>query len=464
MARLPARLAALACVLLAVFYLRTQDRVEYYGGCPYDAAYYHQQARLVSLDRRMSNWEPFGYRLGAPWVVGRFYPPAAEWLSESAPGLKRTLAAIGPAAGADLDAKDLLDGFTWLSALSGIACVALLVAVLRQYGAHPAVAWWMATLFVANPYSPFRFGLFYPAMTDNLAMVAMLLVLYGYARWPELRPVPAAFLGLAVFVGGLVREVILLLPLVFAWSLLWRRFFPGRGETPRWRTLITATLLVTTGLLALWCTRRWVDPVLPEQLERRYHPVQHAQQILQHNLSLPSIPLVAGFLAIGPLFLVLPFALFRRRMRALLGMHREILLLLPAMVGLAVVGGLHTDRIMYWSLPIMMIPLAWVLQEGLGLPGDKRARWILLALLVLAQALAYRAFLPIPQAYDNTLLFPGTPEHLILSAYGPGTTWGQVTAAAMERPARFVLLWQYIPLAVATFAAQFLFRSPDWRR
>lgn len=427
MQRLPNLLALFVCVALAVSYTTTQERTEYREGRPYDGETYWYQAQLVAADHPIRNWKPFCYRLGAPYVVGKLAKAAPEPPAE------------GPKPSWDL--RDPLDGFTLLGWVCAVLSAVLLYNILRRYGLGQTLCLGLVALYIAHPIGPFRFSPFFPAFSDPLAFVFFFGLFLTYKLDPKLSAGTTAVLCALGFVGAFVRETVLLVPLTFLGVHGWNAL-RGRTGCFTQRTLFHL-LPIASIAIALFFTRLLVDEAMGE-----YTTLGHAQKIWNRNAQFPEILLLALFTALGPFVFWLLASLCRAPARGFLAQHPEIPIYLVGMLALAVTGGNHTDRFVYWMLVAVLPWFGFLLQERVAWPRTREVRWAFFGLLLVAQGLTYRIFHALPTQDLDSLNFPGEPGWYLLAPYGEGVTFGQTLAAFMTRENRLPLLGQFALLGL----------------
>ncbi len=432
--------AALVCVALIFFYARTQERTQDRKGYPSDGASYFAQSKLVEAERPIKNWAPFVYRMGAPYMVGRWYPVATKWMHENAPGVIPKLQAVGPIAAQTLEPDDMLAGYTWLGFLSGWMTVLLLYGIFRRYGLSRPIAMVLLAVYIANPNSPFRFSPFFPAFSDPFAFV-FFFALYWIYKWREnLGPARTLLLCLVGFTGAFVREIVVVVPLAFLGAFFLRFLLTAKAERPRALGFVWYLLPVVVTSMGVYITRQIVEP-LP--VPRPYSLWGHAKMIWEVNLKQPEVILLCLFTSLGLFTTWVLAGLTTSPLRAFLRRNLELVVFLPGMLVLALIGGFHTDRFVFWALPMMLVLAGFLLQEGLALPKSVPLKVVFLGILLVAQILIYRAWLPIPDLEFKYFLRPGEAEHHVLAPYGENANYGQMVSAAMGRGPRLTLLTQF---------------------
>ncbi|MEZ6019057.1 MAG: hypothetical protein R3F17_02860 [Planctomycetota bacterium] len=445
-------LAFLLCAATFFGYSRTQERTPYQDGHPYDSAAYWHQAMLVAHGRPVYNWAPFVFRVGAPYAVGAWYPAAVRGIEALAPALLRLGARFGPKAAGHPKPDDLLDGYTWLNWFCTLAHLALLYFLMRGYGLRPAITWVLLSVYLANPNSPLRFSLYMPGFVDPAKFVFFFALWLGYQRLREPGPAGTALLCALAFFGALVRETVLLVPLAFLGVEVLRTL---RERRLHLRRFAPHALILGYGVLGIVLAHHLVEALPVPDPKKAYHTLSHARQNFLRNWGQPEIYPLCYLTALGPLFLWMLMGLTTRPLRALLGRHLELPLFCVGFALLAPFAGNHTDRFIFWMLPACLVLVGYMAQGALALPAPGPRRVVFVALLIATQILAYRALVPIPAADFEYFSLPGKPSHLWLAPYGEGTNQGQMTAAFMQRGARYWLLGQFALLGLVLGALRY---------
>ncbi len=410
------------CVVLAFTYASTQDRIEYEGGHPYDSAVYFQMANQVAAGEGLATFRPFVHRLAVPFLVGKLYP------------------------------EDVLHGFDVVGVAFGILLILFLFLFLLAYGLSRAMALWMVVLYIANPYSPFRYVLFNPANVEPAAFAFILASYWVFKKNPTLTTGSTAALIVLGCLGALVREVVLVVPLTFMGAHVVRIILRKDARLLSQQTLCLVSILLCT-IGALVATRFMVA-----EATGPYGTFSQMRAALDRNWQFPEILVLCVFTAIGPLVFVIAASLGNRSLWKFLGANIELPIFLFGMALLSMVAGNHTDRFVFWLLPGLLPLLGHALdQDWARLPSKKAKVWFY-APIVVAQLLAYRAFVSFPPTDHETLSHPGEASLPLFLNYGEGVNLGQVTVAFMTRANRIPLLIEFAVLAVYLLAVLLYFR------
>lgn len=411
------------CVVLALTYTFTQERIEYEQGRPYDSAVYYQMANQVADGEPIATFKPFVYRLAVPFLVGKFFP------------------------------EDVMHGYDVVGLVFGVLLVLCLFLLLRAYGLSRSMAGWLLALYIANPYSPFRYVPFLPVNVEPATFAFLLASFWVFKANPVLNAKTTALLVVLGCLGALVREVVLVVPLTFLGAHILRCMTSGEARLASKQTVYRVVILSCT-IASLVATRYLVADAMGG-----YETISHMQASFARNRQFPEIILLCALTAIGPLLFVLLGSMGNRSLWRFLGKNLELPIFLVGMAFLSATAGNHTDRFVFWLLPGCLPILGWALHEGwLGLQ-TKRAKLLFYGPLLAAQLLVYRAFVSFPKTDHETLSQPGEATLPLFMNYGEGANLGQVTVAFMTRPNRIPLLIEFAILAVYLVAVWLIFKK-----
>ncbi|MGC2063101.1 MAG: hypothetical protein WA610_08985 [Thermodesulfovibrionales bacterium] len=395
--------AALVLLIVAALYTVTQDRVLWYDGHPYDSDEYYRMALQVAAGSTISVGKPFGYRVAAPTIVGRFFP------------------------------DNIMAGFLGLNLFFGLAILVITALLFyRCFRSHWTIVISLA-LLIANPHGPVRFTKFFPVFTDAGALFFIIAILYVGI---SLRPTPWIVVSILGFVGVFFREIVLIAPLSLLFGSLWRVFKDHEGAGVSLR-LVSPVLSAAAGI---GVTHLLVQPL------GEYTFSSHALFSLTRHIQHPSILLAAPLTVYGPVILLL--LIRARQTTAFFTRHPELACYACLIGMLAVFGGTHTDRFFFWAFPALLPAVGVVTEEWIRERGWSIRIAVLLIPLVLAQVLAFRAFHQLPNSNFNSLDNPGRPGLVLFAPYGEGLTLAQMHAAFMSAMQRRIVLIEYGSLLV----------------
>jgi hypothetical protein len=302
---------------------------------------------------------------------------------------------------------------------AGLA-VALFVVWLRLV----VGTWWvravLVVLFVTQWHASARYVFFNPVYVDPWFVVCLLAGLIVVHRLGRERTDPAliAALSAITFAGVLFREAALVLPV----ALLTRDVL-----SPRLRRAALDLLPLAAGLVAVWIAR---SPGWPFGAHQS-HPYEFVDVAVMwlYDKPFPTYVL-AWFIAFGPV-LVLAIIFGRDALR-FLGRYPYMSTVLGAFAVAAWTGGTDTERLLYWSFPVVYAAIGVVIERNRGVLGSVP----LVGLLIVAQAIAQRLFWVTPD-YPTTyrravmVLTPVTSRvhHLnLLSWHSPPAVSGLLLA------------------------------------
>lgn len=403
-----------AAALAAVGHGLIQEPVTLQDGHPYDAEVYYAMAERAAGGGPASAAAPFAYRVALPYLAGTLFP------------------------------RDIDLGFKLLNLLFALLTAAVFLLFLRSFRLKPETSLLLLLCLVCMPQAPFRFAHYLPAYTDPPALFFIMLFLY-LARAPFRLDLPrsVAVAALAV-VGALFREIALCGVLTFAFA----RCAELRGGPPflfvrSWRLagLCLLPAAAAAGTVAL------LHGLIDGAGAYRYSTTMLG--VIGGHVGKPDAFALAWLTAFGAIPLLL--ALAGGPLRSFLAENQFVAVFLSGCALLALFSGYHTDRIVFWSYPAVLLLFGVLLERhpiGTAPAGFKLAIFVP---LFAVQALAWRAWLPIPDDPNGELLDPGMPPIMLFSAFGDATL-GHTYASFLPAPARLVLLGQYLAFGAYLWA------------
>ncbi len=402
----------LAVPALLLFYALTQPRISYGDGHPYDSQSYFHMAQQVADGQPVAELRPFASRVALPWLVGTLFP------------------------------DNLMTGFTVLNLAFAVAGLLLLRLYLKEFLHNEALVLVLLLLFVTNPNSPFRFAHFLPAYTDPPALFFMTLLLLLNRRTSNLNPGMALLLAVTGFAGVLFRELVISAVLVVSFCQCARL----QGSFPFIRLHSMKALgLAGVPILAALAGISMANSVVESTGDYQYH-VQ-ALGVVKQLLQQESIYPLAWFTAFGMIPAIVLLGLNRQLLR-FLAANQDVTLFLGGMAVLAAVAGFHTDRLVFWAYPAVLVVFGKVLASLSWSDSGGLLKVLFFVPLIVAQGLAFRVFFPIPDDVYGALQDPGAAPSLLLAVYGDGANLGQLYASTMFPADRLLLLAQFMVMTL----------------
>ena len=413
-------LLILSIAILIVFYWSTQDAVSLNDGHPYDAQSYHNMAEQVSLGKPISEISPFAYRFALPYIVGKLSP------------------------------GDLDTGFKIVNIAFGLLTIGVLYIYIGRFVTSSTIVLFSILLYVINPNSPFRFSHFISAYTDPPALFFILLLLLLSSVVQRMNFKWLVIVSSVGVVGMLFREIVLCGVLVFSFTQCAKlKLSAPFIEFSKIRTQYLGLLALLPPLVALIMTHSFVDGV------GGYRISNQIIAVLGYLAEEPGGYLLSWLTAFGCVPIVIAL-LCSKSMLKFLDRNQSIVIFFMGSAVLPLVSGFHTDRIVYWSYPAILVLFAYVLENH----PIRYARWPMklgfFAPLVMAQILAFRVWLPIPDDPLGELAYPGLPEYFLFTPFGEATL-GHTYASTMLTATRIEMAAQYLILAIISGITIYLF-------
>lgn len=312
----------------------------------WDSDEYFLMAEQLAAGQTITAAAPYSYRVLTPWIVSQCC------------------------------SANIQIGFLIVNVAAGVATALLLIHWLRQFTSSEAVRLLVVSGFVLHWIGPIRFPFYYPAYVDPVFQLIVIAALIS-GEW--LRQEPSTRNGvlyaLLVVLGTLGREIMLVVPLcALVAAAVERRL---RAPQVAWQGTALAAGVVT--YLAI----RWsVDP-------RPGYSVLTAMaaQLMKKR---PESLLLTWFLTFGPSVAVVVYDW--RSTQAFLRRRLDLGLLLLSCTVLAYFGGTDTERLMFWSAPVVGMLVAQSIERHRRVVSSAAVA----GLLVAGQFLASRILWPIP--------------------------------------------------------------------
>jgi hypothetical protein len=415
-ARIRSAIAFLAiCALAAgvgLLCAAKQELIQFRSGVPYDAYAYTEMAYQAALGLPIKTFSPYVYCVGLPFLVGKLFPHDIANFP-----------------------RDAITGFLTLNLACAVATVPVLGALIRRYVGSYLVLTILLLVWAVHPQGPFRFVAFWPAHTDPPAVLCMAILLLVLARWPGHSLWRTGTLVGVTIVGTLVREIVLLAAAATAVEAFWVARHRGR-----WNAALLAQAIGPT-LASLICVAVVHASV---QALGDYTVLNHAVDVLAFKAAHPALVPLALLMMHGPM-LALLFVDRGAVLREWVRRQPALVAFVAMVVSGSLIGGNHIDRFLFWTHPVMFPMLAMGLVRAFA--GTTRRR-VALMLLLVAQVLAFRIGLQIPNSPRDVLADPGHPARWLLAPYGDGANFAQMSAGFMHADSRLPLLLQHAGVLV----------------
>lgn len=334
-----------------------QKQISHNEGKGFDGVYYYQLATdFVNGDSPTAK-SPFVYRIGTPYVVSVFFP------------------------------NDLMTGFKSVNLVFAVFSIFLLLGFLRLYIDDERIIMLLVALYIIYWQSPLRLSIYYPVHTDPASIAFMLAsliavtnVIRDKARKPNL-----ILLTFLTGIGVFFREICL----VPAMALAFSSFVSFKEQKfalnfPQKKQLIYFIPIIV-GLLGYIATILFANKSDDSTLFGATLGWLYEKSIVMY--------LHALMMAFGPI-LILAIYNIRNGIKFLKS-EPHLLFFLVAMLILGWVGGSDTERLLYWSMPVVYILIGKFFVEKCSL-----LNWQIIALIAITQFISTRAFLFIPD-YPN---------------------------------------------------------------
>jgi len=401
-------LILLLLFILMTFYVSTQNIISINNGIAWDAeVYYSMSSQFVNGETSITGIEPFIYRIGTTYIVAKLFP------------------------------QNLVQGYLFYNLTIGFLTILLFYFFLRLFINHQIILLFFLVAYIINPLGVLRFTLLYPINTDPSAIFLSLLILYISVYFNQLNWIITLLLTLLSLIGVFFREIVFLAPLSAMLSYLISVFF--KKQLLDFSQVIYRTIPVLASMIGFALSHRMVE-VYPSE----YSFYSQAISYIQFNLQNPSQYIAAILMTIGPIIL-LPIVLYRYIS------YKQVTLIIYmfGILVLSFIGGMHIDRFIFWG-EIVYIPLiAIVVYHFHTNTNSIREKFLLFFPVFVAQLLAHRAFVPIPDMQSLNLFGPIITDNIqfiLFTPYGEKISAIYTYASTMSQALRWQIMFQYFIL------------------
>ncbi len=386
-------------VIVSILSYLHQERISHNSGKGWDGVEYYSMAEQFSHGQLPHAGAPFVYRIGTPF-----------------------LASLVPT-------DRLLDAFWFVNLLANAVTVLLLFVFLRMHLSNWRIRVILLALFMLQWHGPVRFVFYYPAYTDPFSFSFLLAALILVTKLKEEFTLTRSLaLGIVIFIGTLFREVVFLVAVTvpFIANPIDARIFQWEGLKDKLKALgIGHFLPLLFGLSGI---------MLTHLIATKTNDYSFARTVYEWAYEKPFLTYVQSWLiAFGPVLAILLYDI--KDCWAFLMRQQHLFVLLLGCAVLAWIGGTDTERILYWSMPVVYVLIGKAMHDKstvlLSLP--------FIVVLSVLQAISQRIFWAIPD-------FPNPFPHKLpfLTPWGESFPSLDLYAYHGERLIEAVSLLQYL--------------------
>jgi hypothetical protein len=330
-----------------------QKQISHNEGKGFDGVYYYQLASDFANGDTPTAKSPFVYRIGTPYVVSVFFP------------------------------NDLMTGFKTVNLVFAVMSIFLLLVFLRLYLDDERIIVLLVSLYIIYWQAPLRLSIYYPVHTDPASITFMLASLIAVTNIIREKSIRANLILLTFLtaIGVFFREICLVPAMALAFSSIvtfkekrFRLNLPQKAKLIYFIPLIVGLLGYI--LILLFVNKSDDSTFLGATLGWLY---QKSIVVYLHAL----------MMAFGPILILAIYNI--RNGIQFLKREPHLLFFISAMLFVGLVGGSDTERLLYWSMPVVYILIGKFLSERGTL-----LNWQIIALIAITQLISTRAFLFIP--------------------------------------------------------------------
>jgi hypothetical protein len=393
----------MAFLLVNFLSIAFQKTISFNDGKGWDGRSYYKIAEEFSKGQLPEAPGPFVYRIGTPFLASL------------------------------LSRDDLLFGFKIANLIANTCLMALFIIWLRLYITDWKIRVLLSMLFFTQWHGPIRFVYFYPAYTDPWAFVFLLAGLIGvHKARAKHRIIVICVLSLVTFVGVMIREIAILVSIALLFSM--NPIRRDHDSVFSVRTVSRIPLMFFLPLLFGFLSIAGVHVIATQTND--YSFIKAAIQCAYDKPLLTYVH--AWFIAYGPVIIIVVY--HWRQALAFLINHQFQLVYLIAVALLGWIGGVDTERFLYWSMPVIYIIIGKVLESNTSLLKSP----FFVIVLGLSQCISQRLIWAIPD-------FPNTFSHSlpILTPIGSKIPYLDLWSYHGAFVVQFISLSQYLLLGLA---------------
>ncbi len=383
----------------------TQPALSFMGGHVWEVNIYYEIAEHFRHSLPIVGVAPAVYRIGISWLA------------------------------AALPIADLSRSFFYINLLSNALTIVFLVLLLRYFIASWKLRAVLIGFYIIHWLAPTRFLYFVSADSDSAAIFFLTVGLYLIERWRRKETLlELVLLCLLVAVGVFVREIILILPIMFIVTVQ-----PVEDGRINARRLMIALIPLVCGAIVFAGIRMSIATTAS---------FSFASSALNWAYAKP-LPgyILGGFIAIGPVLVLL--ALDWKTTRALLRENPALIAFALIIVFLSFCGGSDTERFFLWGTPVILILIGSWFERNRRITQNAG----LLILIITMQLVSERAFWSTPDlgyAVQNSLIFltsmSSTAYYLFLFSYHAPKAVSALMLIEYAAVATVILAWAYFRL------------------
>lgn len=398
-------------LLATFFYGFSQTPISLNDGHPFDSQSYYSMAEQTAAGQSISELKPFAYRVALPYLVGTFFKT-------------------------DLDL-----GFKIFNLGFGLLTLILMIDYFKHYKLKNITILVLLILFVVNPNSVFRFSHFIPAYTDPAGLFFVLFFMVMSYRVKNITFAIGCSLFVIAFIGALFREIALCGVLVFIYA----QCYELKARSPflavdMSKKHLICCLPLAGALFSIFLTHHLINAT------GGYLFSDTIVGVIKQLANQPSIYFVSWLTAFGVIPVVLLIGL-NRKVLIFFRENQSVTVFLLGSIMLSLASGFHTDRIVFWSYPAVLLLVGYFIEHSPVTDSSLIFRLFFYVPLAIVQAISNRIFLSIPDDPFGNFFSPGLAERIYFAPYG-NVNLGHTYGSTMVVEDRITLLYQFGILAI----------------
>ncbi|MCX6148388.1 MAG: hypothetical protein NTW25_14235 [Candidatus Kapabacteria bacterium] len=371
-----------------------QKQITFNSGQGWDGVEYFTTAKEFSQNIKPNAKAPFVYRIGTPLLVSKIFP------------------------------NDINYGFKTLNLYANFILIVLFYLILSHFTQSSFLRILFSILYVIQFHAPIRFTYFYPIHTDSIALIFLfcgILVLIKDIKNKFI------YLSLIGIIGIYFREIAII-P-----SFIYMLINFKENKYKRISTKYFIPFLIT--FVAMFSIKFIVSQSNTYQSYNAVFDYLYNKSILMYVHSL--------LISFGPIILLLIYLKVKGILNFNIPSRTQVYFLISIILILAFVGGSDTERLAYWSAPLVFGFLAFQIDKNNLLRESK----ILLSVLLVFQIYSSRILFIIPDYPSNA-----NHQYGFLTQFGNNFQYLDLFAFHSDNKVRLIGFASYLFLAVFVYA------------
>lgn len=371
-----------------------QKQITFNSGQGWDGVEYFKTAQDFSQNIKPNAKAPFIYRIGTPLLVSKIFP------------------------------NDINYGFKTINLYANFIMIVLFYLILTHFTQSSILRILFPVLYIFQFHAPIRFTYFYPIQTDSIALIFLFCGILVLIKEIKSKYIYLSIIGI---IGIYFREIAIIPSFVY----LLINFKENKYN--KIETKYAIPFLLT--FIAMFSIKLIVSQSNTYQSHNAAFDYLYNKSLLMYVHSL--------LIAFGPILLLLLYLMIKGKLNYEIPNPKQVYYLISIILILAFVGGSDTERLAYWSAPLVFGFLAFQIDKNNLFKESK----LLLSILLILQLYSSRILFIIPDYPCNA-----NHQYGFLTQFGNNFQYLDLFAFHSDNKVRLVSFASYIILTICVCA------------